>query len=118
MPVDGGQQRDFTYVDDVARGVFAALALDGRQTINLGSDHPVRLNVMSALISRLAGREAHIEHRPSHPADVPATWADITRARTLLGWSPEVSFEDGIRASVEWYRAEREWAKDILLGEI
>lgn len=115
---DGSQERDFTYVDDIARGVCAALALEGHNTINLGSDRPHRLMTMIELIARLVGREPKIEYRPSHPADVPATWADITRARELLKWSPEVSFEAGIRAAVEWYKQERSWAKDLSLGEI
>lgn len=115
---DGSQERDFTYVDDIARGVCAALNLEGHHTINLGSDRPVKLRTMIEVISNLVGREAKTEHRPMHPADVPATWADITRARTRLDWSPKVSFEDGIRAAVDWYRAERSWAKDLSLGEV
>lgn len=115
---DGSQERDFTYVDDIARGVCAALALDGHHTINLGSDRPHKLMAMIELIARLVGREPKIEYRPSHPADVPATWADITRAREILNWTPETSFEEGIQAAVEWYRAERSWAKELSLGEI
>ncbi len=115
---DGSQERDFTYVDDIARGVCAALKLEGHNTINLGSDRPAKLRTMIDIICRLVGREAKIEYRPIHPADVPATWADITRAREVLGWTPQMSFEDGLKAAVEWYRAERTWAKDLSLGEV
>lgn len=115
---DGSQERDFTYVDDIARGVCAALKLEGHHTINLGSDRPAKLSKMIEIISRLVGREAKIDYRPMHPADVPATWADITRARTVLDWSPQVSFEDGLKAAVEWYREERSWAKDLSLGDV
>jgi nucleoside-diphosphate-sugar epimerase len=50
-----------------------------------------------------------------HPADVQATWADITKARTLLGWEPQISIEEGLRRSVEWYLANRDWAKEVVL---
>lgn len=115
---DGSQERDFTYVEDIARGVCAALELTGHQTINLGSDRPSKLSTMIDIISRLVGKSPKIEYRPIHPADVPATWADITRAREELHWSPQVTFEDGLQASVEWYLRERAWAKDLSLGEI
>lgn len=115
---DGSQERDFTFVDDIARGVCAALKLEGHHTINLGSDRPAKLSTMIEIISRLVGREPKIDYRPMHPADVPATWADITRARTVLDWSPQVSFENGLKAAVEWYRAERSWAKDLSLGDV
>ncbi len=115
---DGSQERDFTYVDDIARGVCAALKLEGYHTINLGSDRPAKLRAMIDMISGMVGREPKIEYRPAHPADVPATWADITRARTELDWSPKVSFEAGLQAAVDWYQAERSWAKELSLGDV
>ena len=66
---DGTQQRDFTYVDDVARGTAAALALHGYETINLGNDRPVVLNDVIRMIEDAAGRHAQIQYRPRHPAD-------------------------------------------------
>jgi UDP-glucuronate 4-epimerase len=115
---DGSQERDFTYVDDIARGVCAALKLEGYHTINLGSDRPSKLRAMIDMISRMVGRAPKIEYRPAHPADVPATWADITRARTELDWSPKVSFEAGLQAAVDWYQAERSWARELSLGDV
>jgi nucleoside-diphosphate-sugar epimerase len=115
---DGSQERDFTFVEDIARGVCAALELQGYQTINLGSDRPSKLSTMIDIISRQVDKKPVIEYRPAHPADVPATWADITRAREVLKWSPKVTFEDGLQASVDWYREQRDWAKGISLGEI
>src|SRR5690606_19462117 len=100
-----------------ARGVCAALTLEGYNTINLGSDRPARLMTMIDIIARLTGREPKITYRPAHPADVPATWADVTRAKELLHWTPTVSFEEGLEAAVNWYRAERDWAKELSLGE-
>ena len=113
---DGRQSRDFTYVDDIARGTVAALRPLGYETINLGSDEPVVLMEMIRLIERLAGREAVLTHKPSHPADVPATWADIGKAERLLGWRPQTGFAEGIEHLVEWYRANRDWAKDVATG--
>lgn len=111
---DGSQQRDFTYVDDVAKGVVAALiAGSGYQVINLGSDRPIVLNDAIRLIEDLVGRKASVRHEARHPADVDATWADISRARSLLGWQPETDFTTGVGELVEWYRHNRDWARDI-----
>ena len=110
---DGTQKRDFTYVDDIARGTVAALRPLGYEVINLGSDEPVVLNDAIHLMEELIGRKATIVHRPRHPADVHATWADIGKAGRLLGWRPQHSFGDGVARLVEWYRQNREWAKDI-----
>ena len=113
---DGRQSRDFTYVDDIARGTVAALRPVGYEVINLGSDQPVVLEDAIRLTERLAGKQAHLEFQPRHPADMVATWADITKAGQLLDWRPRVGFEDGMRRLVEWYRENREWARDIATG--
>ncbi len=110
---DGGQSRDFTFVDDVARGTIAGLKPIGYEVINLGSDSPVVLMDMIHLVEELTGKKAKIEYKPSHPADVRATWADIGRAEQLLGWRPHSTFRDGFSALVDWYRDNREWAKEI-----
>lgn len=110
---NGGQSRDFTYVDDVARGTIAGLKPLGYEVINLGSDSPVVLMDMIHLVEELTGRKANIDYKPFHPADVRATWADIGRAKQLLGWRPHSTFRDGFSALVDWYHANREWAKEI-----
>jgi len=110
---DGSQSRDFTYVDDIARGTIAGLRPVGHGIFNLGSDRPVRLMDLLHTVERLVGKEARIEFRPAHPADVPATWADITRAREILGWEPRTTYEQGAGAVVEWYRANRDWVSLI-----
>ena len=110
---DGLQSRDFTFVDDIARGTIAALRPLGYDTINLGSDKPVVLNDAIRLVERLTGRTAIVENRPAHPADVTATWADVTRAGQVLDWAPQVSFEAGVQALVDWYRAEQPWASQV-----
>jgi UDP-glucuronate 4-epimerase len=114
---DGTQERDFTYVDDIARGTVAGLKPMGYDVINLGGDRPVRLDAIIRQIAELVGNEPKIEYRPAHPADVPATWADVSKARGLLGWLPEVSVEEGLRRAVQWYRENRPFARTLELGD-
>ena len=110
---DGSQERDFTFVDDIARGTAAALAPLGYEIVNLGSDRPLKVRDVVAQVEAAVGKKALVEKRPIHPADVPATWADISKARALLGWEPQVQFEDGLAKLVAWYRAEQSWASQI-----
>jgi nucleoside-diphosphate-sugar epimerase len=105
---DGNQSRDFTFVDDIARGTVAALRPLGYEVINLGGDSPIKLSELISRIAAFVGREPVIVRKPAHPADVPATWADITKARQLLDWEPRVSIEEGILKTVQWYRDNRE----------
>jgi nucleoside-diphosphate-sugar epimerase len=110
---DGTQKRDFTYVDDIARGTIAGLQPLGYEVINLGSDTPVAIIDAIHLIEDLTGKKAPLDHKPRHPADVYATWADIDKAERLLGWRPQVSYREGIAELVRWYQANREWAKEV-----
>ncbi len=110
---DGRQSRDFTYVDDIARGTVAALRLIDYQVINLGSDKPIELNEGIRLVEQLIERRADVRHQPRHAADVLATWADISKAEKLLTWRPQTTFKDGVKNLVHWYRENREWAEGI-----
>ncbi|MCX6070450.1 MAG: GDP-mannose 4,6-dehydratase [Chloroflexi bacterium] len=114
---DGQQERDFTYVDDIVRGTLAALRPLDFEVINLGSDRPVTLRALLQTIERLAGKPAVLDQRPDAPGDVRATWADISKAGKLLGWEPRVDLETGLRACVDWYRAERAWASSIATSD-
>jgi len=111
---DGTQSRDFTYVDDIARGTIAALRPLGYEVINLGSDHPVVLLDALHRIEELVGKKARLEHHPPQAADVPATWADIGRAQRVLEWQPQLDIERGLAALVYWYRANRSWTREIV----
>ncbi len=114
---DGSQERDFTYVDDIARGTIAAANTKvGYEIFNLGSDTPIVLMDVIRMIEKMVGKEAEIEYKPFHPADIMATWANIGKAERLLGWRPQVGFEAGVQALVDWYQANRDWAKDIITG--
>jgi len=114
---DGTQSRDFTFVDDIARGTVAALKPLGYEVFNLGGDRPVRLSEVIQQIAELTGREPQIDYRPAHPADVPATWADVGKAAGMLDWSPQISIEEGLRRSVDWYRENREEMLPVELGD-
>ena len=112
---DGTQERDFTYVDDAARGTLLALRPVGYEVINLGSDRPVSLRKVISFLQELLGRDAVIIQKPVHPADVSATWADIAKARALLGWEPRTSLEEGLRRTVNWYLQHRSWVREVPL---
>jgi nucleoside-diphosphate-sugar epimerase len=114
---DGKQERDFTFVNDVAHGTALALKPVGCEVMNIGSDRPVSIRCVIGLLEDMLGRHASLEHRPAHPADVSATWADIGKARRILAWEPRTSLEDGLRATVEWYDQNRSWASQIALGD-
>jgi nucleoside-diphosphate-sugar epimerase len=114
---DGTQERDFTYVDDVAQGTVKALKPLGYEVINLGSDRPARLLDVIAILERQLGRVARLEHRPVHPADVRATWADISKARARLQWEPRTSLEDGLHATVRWYEENRPLASAVHISD-
>ncbi|MEX2282483.1 MAG: SDR family NAD(P)-dependent oxidoreductase [Gemmatimonadota bacterium] len=113
---DGTQERDFTYVDDIARGTIAGLKQVGYEIINLGSDEPVVLADAVKLVEEYTGKPAKLTSKPRHPADVQATWADISKADTLLGWRPQTDFRTGVRNLVDWYNANRDWAARIVTG--
>jgi nucleoside-diphosphate-sugar epimerase len=115
---DGSQSRDFTYVDDIARGTIAALrpAEGGHAVFNLGSDEPLPLSQLIGTIEELTGQKAKIDYRPGHPADVPSTWADISQARRVLGWKPQTNFRQGLENLVAWYEKNREWVSQINTG--
>ena len=112
---DGTQSRDFTFVDDIAAGTIAALKPLGFEAINLGGDRVTALNTVIEQIAELTGKKPQIEYRPAHPADVPTTWADVSKAARLLDWKPQVRIEEGIRRSVEWYYDNRELARSLML---
>lgn len=111
---DGDQSRGFTYIDDIARGILAALKPVGYEVINLGGHEVITINGLVRLIEDITGKKAKIQHGPPNPADMFTNWADVSKARALLGWQPEYDMRRGTEKLVEWYMQEREWAKDVL----
>jgi UDP-glucuronate 4-epimerase len=114
---DGWQSRDFTHVDDIARGTVLGIRQLGHAVLNLGSDDPVPLCQLIAMLEDIIGKKATIQHQPSQQADVRATWADISRAKGLLGWEPRWNLQDGLIQLVEWYSQNRTWARDIVTAD-
>ena len=110
---DGEQSRGFTYVDDIARGTILGLKPMGYQVINLGGHETIKINDLLKLFEKEIGQEAQIEHHPAHPADMKTNWADVEKAEELLGWRPEVTLNEGIANLINWYQAERTWARQI-----
>ena len=111
---DGSQSRDFTYIDDIAKGTIAATKEVGYEIINLGGGrNPVSLNTVISKLEELIGKKAKIEHKAFHIADIKETWADIKKAKQLLGWEPKTSLDQGLEDSVKWYMDNRDWLKDI-----
>jgi len=114
---DGEQERDFTYVEDIARGTVAALRPLGFELINLGSDRPYSMMDVIRRLEGLLGKQAKIESKPTAPADVRATWANIEKAGRLLDWEPHTSLDDGLGACVRWYLDNRSWAMEIVTSD-
>jgi nucleoside-diphosphate-sugar epimerase len=111
---DGEQSRDFTFVDDIARGTVAALEPLGFEIINLGGGKkPVKINRMIKLIEKYLDKKANIKHLPVNKADMEATSADIQKAKRLLNWQPEVNFDKGIKGTVDWYLENKKWLREI-----
>jgi UDP-glucuronate 4-epimerase len=108
LPVygDGSAQRDFTYIDDIMQGVLAAIEYDATpfEIVNLGESQTITVNRLIELLEEALGHKAIIERRPPQPGDVPFTYADISKARTLLGYQPATPIERGIRKFAEWVR--------------
>ena len=111
---DGEQSRGFTYIDDIARGVILALKPVGFEIINLGGHEVITINNLIKLVEDVVGKQAEVVYGPPNLADMRSNWADVSKAGQMLGWEPQYDMRSGIEKLVEWYNAEREWAKDVI----
>jgi UDP-glucuronate 4-epimerase len=111
---DGTQTRGFTYVDDIARGTIQAIRPLGYEIINLGGHESISINNMIAILEELIGRKAQVVNHPFHKADMQANLADVTKARQMLDWQPQVNLRQGMGRLVEWYMNERTWASQVV----
>ena len=105
---DGETQRDYTYIDDIIDGVLKAADYvenntDVYEIFNLGESQTISLKEMVATIEKVIGKKALLNKLPMQPGDVNRTFADISKAKKMLGYDPDTKFEDGIRKFVEWY---------------
>lgn len=110
---DGNQTRGFTYVDDIAKGCILGLKNVGYEIMNLGGHESISINDLIHKLEGMIGRKAIVDHQPVVKADMLANLADITKARKLLNWEPEVELDEGLRRTVDWYLQGRDWLKDI-----
>lgn len=105
---DGTTSRDYTYIDDIIAGVRAAIDFQDSpyEVINLGNSRTVSLSELVRALEEVLGVEAKVERKPEQPGDVPRTWADIGKARQLLGYEPRTDFLEGLRRFAAWLRTE------------
>jgi UDP-glucuronate 4-epimerase len=103
---DGTTRRDYTFIDDIMAGVRAAIDYTSSEyeVVNLGESRTVELHELISLLEKELGITAQIDRQPLQPGDVPQTYADITKARRLLGYNPQTPIEEGIHRFVEWFR--------------
>ncbi len=104
---DGTMRRDYTYIDDIIQGVRAAIDYDESmyEIFNLGESQTIELNELISLLERALDIRAIIDRQPLQPGDVPATYADISKARELLAYNPTTKIAEGIPKFVEWFRS-------------
>src|SRR5580693_8472669 len=109
---DGSSGRDYTYVGDIVAGILAAMDYQPPKeqgapysVFNLGNASPVTLTELVASLERVSGHKAILDRQPMQPGDVPLTWANIEKAKRVLGYRPLVSLEEGLKNFVTWYRA-------------
>jgi len=107
LPVfgDGGMSRDYTYVTDVVWAIERALESSYPfEVFNVGNSRPVRLDYMIETLENFLGKKAKKVFLPAPPGDMPATFASLDKCRKMLGYSPKVTFEDGMRVFVDWFK--------------
>lgn len=100
---DGTQTRDFVYVDDIARANLLAATVAGSDTVNVGTGVETTVNDVFTAIARLAGFAGSPVRAPVRPGDVYRIALDAARARTWLGWTPQISLDEGLRRTVDWF---------------
>lgn len=101
---EGDTRRDYTYITDILTGIINSLDLEGYHIINLGNNNPITLKGFIEIIEKHAGKKAIIVKKPIPQGDVHTTYADISKAKNLLNYAPEVSIEEGLKRLVDWYK--------------
>lgn len=102
---DGTQTRSFCYVDDNVEGVWRLLHSEYREPVNIGTTHELTVLAFAEAVQRLVGRDVGIVHRPLPEDDPHVRRPDISRAKEVLGWEPRIGFEEGMRRTIDWFRA-------------
>lgn len=105
---DGSTERDYTFIEDIVDGIIGVTRTRlGYEVLNLGESDTVRLDRLIGVLEGALGLRANIQRLPPQPGDVPRTFADIAKARRLLGYAPRTKIEDGIPKFIEWFRQSR-----------
>ena len=108
----GRASREYLYVDDAAAGILlAAEHVQGTEPINLGTDHEITIQETAERIAALTGFDGDLVWDPTQPDGQPRRRVDPSRAEQLFGWRAQMSFEDGLRRTIDWYLANREEAE-------
>ena len=110
---DGTQTRGFTYLDDISRGTILALKPVGFEIFNLGGHESISINDLVKKFESAIGKPARIEYSPAHPADMSASWANVEKAKRLLGWGPKFTLDKGVLQVVKWYQQEHDWVSQV-----
>src|SRR5690606_37818866 len=107
---DGSTSRDYTFVNDTVQGIIGGISYkdSGFEIINLGNNYTVSLSELISGIEKVTGKEAIIKRMPEQPGDVPRTFADISRAKKLLGYDPQSSIDEGLKLFYDWFTQNRE----------
>ena len=107
---DGSTSRDYTFIDDTVQGIVAAMKYDQAnfEVINLGNNYSVSLKELISSIEKVVGKKAMIEQLPEQPGDVPKTFADISKAKRLLGYEPATKLDEGLIKFYEWFSQNKE----------
>jgi UDP-glucuronate 4-epimerase len=105
---DGSSRRDYTYIDDLIEGILASIHRHkGFEMYNLGESETTPLNELIQLIEEALDKKANIESLEPQPGDVSLTYANVTKARRMLGYEPKVNIKEGIKRFVEWYKGNK-----------
>lgn len=111
---DGNTSRDYTYINDIIQGIRAAISYDKSkfEIFNLGNNYTISLKDLITAIEELTGKKAIIEKLPEQPGDLPKTFADISKAKNILGYSPQTQLKEGLPHFYEWFTQHQ----DLLLS--
>jgi UDP-glucuronate 4-epimerase len=105
---DGSLERDYTYIDDTVDGILLALRSQGKfDVFNIGNSHPIRIDAMVKILGEALEMPVRCKFMPTPPGEMLLTHADLSRAQQVLGYSPKVSFEEGVCRFADWLKSRR-----------
>jgi len=105
---DGTSSRDYTYIDDIVNGITRTLEKDFNfEIINLGNNHPIKLTEFIIILEKIIGKKARVKKLQMQTGDVETTWANVVKAKKLLGWMPKTKFSAGLARYIEWLKNQR-----------